>query len=1151
MQKLAEICIRRPVFAAMLILALVVVGAASYQRLGVDRFPSVDLPTVSVQTRLLGASTEEIESEVSQRIEEAVNTVQGINELRSISTNGTSLIIATFNLDRDIDTAAQDVRDRVAGIARDLPRDAKPPIVGKDNNDSSPVMSIAVTGDRPLRELTEIADKIVKVQIERAPGVGEVDLEGGLRRAINVWIETDRLAAYGIPITTVHDALVRQHSEEPGGYVTAGPRELTLRTLGKLTTAQDFDDLVVATIDGQAVRVRDLGHAEDGAKEARSLSRLNGVPTVSLDVLRQSGANTVAVIEGVRASLDRIAARLPAGVHLEVIRDQSRYIYAALREIDLHLLLGSCFASLVVLAFMRSWRATLIAAVAIPASVVSTFGMMKALNFTLNSVTMLALVLMVGVVIDDAIVVLENIFRFIEEKHMPPFAAARAATADIGLAVLATTLSLVVIFVPVSFMSSISGRFLYQFGITAAVAVLVSLLVSFTLTPMMCARLMAARGEAAPGKAAVEAALENVDVDAAASDVAGGGGGGVAAPSRRGFYARIDRTYERLLRATMARRGWAALVAVAVMAAAVPLYRQVRTEYIPSDVDESELEVGLTAPEGTSVAGMDALVRQVEADLWRTRGVRSVLAQAGGSWSGAVNTGYAYVRLVPIEERSFSFSRLFSGLLHGRPLAAFRGNYAQRDVIAELRRSLEKYRQLRTSVHNIQSFYIGGSSSDIDFALRGPDLQQLAAYAERLRLRSQRLGGIVDADVTLKLTKPELRASIDRARAADLGVQMEDIATALGLMVGGDDQVSRFHDPATNEDYDIELRLADGERNDPAAISRLYVPRTAAASAPPGAPGLQGMQGMPGLTPGLPGAPALPGAPRGLVRLDSLVQLKEGVTASRVDRLDRQRQASLRAGVGPGFALADRLAALEQAARDMNMPPAYTTAIAGRGRELARTYREFVWAFTLSIIFMYMILASQFESIVHPFTILLSLPLAAPFALLALLLTGNTLNLYSALGILVLFGVVKKNAILQIDHMNQLRAAGMERAAAILQGNRDRLRPILMTTLALVAGMVPLAIGTGPGAEERRSIAVVVIGGQTLSLLLTLLATPVFYSLFDDLRGPALAALRTLPHRLAAAARPAHQPLLSLGTLHVAAPQPPHDNPGPAPTDAP
>jgi HAE1 family hydrophobic/amphiphilic exporter-1 len=1106
-QKLAEVCIRRPVFAAMLILALVVVGAASFQRLGVDRFPSVDLPTVSVQVTLPGASTEEVESEVSQPVEEAINTVEGIDELRSISTSGFSFIIATFNLKRDIDTAAQDVRDRVAGIVRNLPKEAKPPIISKFNNDSSPVMSLAVTGDRPLRELTEIADKIVKVQLERSPGVGEVVLIGGLQRAVNIWIEPDRLAAYGIPISMVRDALLRQHSEEPGGNVTAGPRELTLRTLGKLTAAQQFDDLVVATVNGQPVRVRDLGRAEDGAKEQRSLSRWNGVPTVALEVRRQSGANTIAVIEGVRANLGKVAAQLPAGVEVEVVRDQSRYIHAALREIDLHLLLGSCFASLVVLAFMRSWRSTLIAAVAIPASVISTFGMMKALNFTLNSVTMLALVLMVGVVIDDAIVVLENTFRFVEEKGMRPFEAARAATADIGLAVLATTLSLVVIFVPVSFMSSISGRFLYQFGITAAAAVLVSLLVSFTLTPMMSARLLRA-ADAAAGRPAESGEA--------------GPPAGATAHSRRGFYAVIDRAYERLLRGTMSRRGGVALLCAVVMAATVPLYRMVKLEYIPSDVDESEFEVNVTAPEGTSVAAMDATMRQVEAELSQTRGVRSVLAQAGGNWSGAVNNGYAYVQLAPIEERVFSFSRLLSGVLHGRPLAAFHGNYSQRDVISSVRRRLARWKQLRTAVHNIPSFYIGGASVDIDFALRGPDLEALAGYAERLRLKSKELGGIVDADVTLKLTKPELRATIDRARAADLGVQMEDVAAALSLMVGGDDQVSRFHDPSTNEDYDIELRVANGERNDPGAISRLSVPRAI-----------------------IPGAP--PGAPRGLVRLDSLVRLDEGLTASRVDRLDRQRQASLRAGVGPGFALADRLAALQRAAREMNMPPAYSTAVAGRGRELARTYGEFVWAFTLSIIFMYMILAAQFESIVHPLTILLSLPLAVPFALLSLWATGNTLNLYSALGILVLFGVVKKNAILQIDHMNNLRAAGHDRLAAILQGNRDRLRPILMTTLALVAGMVPLAIGTGPGAEERRSIAVVVIGGQSLSLLLTLLATPVFYSLFDDLRSPGRLPLRELPRRLlrplgsVLRRGPARRPAivgLGLVQLHLAAETP-------------
>lgn len=1044
MQKLAEICIRRPVFAAMIILALVVVGAASYGRLGVDRFPSVDLPTVSVRTNLPGASTEETEAEVSQPVEEAVNTVEGIQELRSVSSGGSSFVIATFNLERDIDTAAQDIRDRVASVIRNLPEDTQPPVIAKFNNDSSPVITVALTGNRPLRELTEYADKVVKVQLERSAGVGEVQIVGGLERAINIWIDPDRLAAYGIPITAVREALVRQNAEAPGGNVTSGGREQTLRTMGRFDKPADFGDLVVATMNGQPVRVRDLGEAEDGTKEQRTLARLNGVPTVTLEVRRQSGANTIAVIEGVKTALARVDGQLPPDLKAEIIRDQSRYIYAALHEINLHLILGSIFASLVVFAFMRSWRSTVIAAVAIPCSVISTFGMMKALDFTLNSVTMLALVLMVGVVIDDAIVVLENIFRFVEEKKMKPFEAAKKATQEIGLAVLATTLSLVVIFVPVSFMSSISGRFLYQFGLTAAAAVLVSLLVSFTLTPMMSARMLRAE-------------------DAAGSH----GPHGDAALSRRGFYARIDRTYERLLRATMARRRLAALVAFCVMLAAVPIYKLVKVEYIPSDVDESEFEINVNAPEGTSLAGIDEAMRAIEAQLHQVRGIRTVLATAGGGFIGGVNQGNVFVRIAPHEERKFSIPRFFGSLIRLRPLSAFRGNYTQRDVMTEVRRRLGQFKDLRTGVRNVTAFNIGGGNWDIDFALRGPDLQALAGYAERLRDKSKELGGIVDADTTLKLDKPELRVVVDRERAAALGVDMSDVGDALRLMVGGDQEVSHFLDPQVNDDYDVQLRLTEGQRNDPAAILRLYVPTTGGK----------------------------------LVQLGNFVTLEEETTASRVDRLDRQRQVSLRASVGPGYALADRLEALQQAVKEMNLPPAYSTAVGGRGRELARTYREFIFALMLSIIFMYMILASQFESLVHPLTILLSLPLAVPFALFSLWVTGNTLNLYSALGVLVLFGVVKKNAILQIDHMNGLRRAGMERTAAIIQANRDRLRPILMTTLALVAGMTPLALGTGPGAEERRAIAVVVIGGQTLSLLLTLLATPVFYSLFDDLRG--------------------------------------------------
>ena len=1034
MQKLAEICIRRPVFASMIVLALVVVGTASYFRLGVDRFPSVDLPNVSIRTTLPGASPEEVETVVSQPIEEVVNTVQGIEELRSISGQGTSAVIATFNLKRDIDSAAQDIRDRVATVLNRLPPDIDPPIIAKFNNDDAPILTIAVSGDRSLRELTEFADKIVKVQLERSAGVGEVRLVGNLDRAINVWIDADRLAAYQIPITAVRDAIRRQNADIPGGNVTGRAQEEVLRTMGRIVAPREFNDLTVATVNGAPIRIRDIGSAEDGTKEQRSLARLNGVPTVQLQVLRQSGANTVAVIEAVKQNLARVRRQLPADMKLEVIRDQSRYIYAALHEINLHLILGSFLACIVVLAFMRSWRSTIIAAVAIPASVISTFGMMWALGFTLNSVTMLALVLMVGVVIDDAIVVLENIFRFVEEKAMTPFEAARAATAEIGLAVMATTFSLVVIFVPVAFMSSISGRFLYQFGITAAVAVLVSLLVSFTLTPMMSARM-----------------LRPEDT------------GGEDAHSRQGFYAWLDSRYERMLEWSMAHRAIVMAIAAAVSLSSIPLYKMVRQEYIPTNVDEAEFDVNVTAPEGISLASMDKIMQTIEGEIRALPLVRLMLCDAGGGFLGGVNQGTCYVRIAPHEERIFSLGRLWHETLRGRPWVAFTDTASQRDVMQQLRARVAKYTDLRVSVRNAPSFNIGSGSWDIDFVLRGPDLKALADYADRLRIRSKDLG-IIDADTTLKLTSPELRVIIDRQRAADLNVSTEDIATALRLMVGGDTEVSRFIDPSVNQEYDVQLRLSQRDRGDVGTISRLYVPHSGA----------------------------------GLVRLDNLVKVERTNSASRIDRLDRQRQVSLRAQIAPGYALADRLQALNQAVREMNLPVEYSTSISGRGRELERTFTEFLWAFLLSIIFMYMILASQYESTVHPLTILLSLPLSVPFALFSLWATGNTLNLYSALGVLVLFGVVKKNAILQIDHMNRLREEGMERAAAIMRANRDRLRPILMTTLALVAGMLPLALGTGPGAEERRAIAVVVIGGQTLCLLLTLLVTPVAYSMFED-----------------------------------------------------
>jgi HAE1 family hydrophobic/amphiphilic exporter-1 len=543
----------------------------------------------------------------------------------------------------------------------------------------------------------------------------------------------------------------------------------------------------------------------------------------------------------------------------------------------------------------------------------------------------------------------------------------------------------------------------------------------------------------------------------------GTGGHGVAR-SRRGFYAWIDRGYSWILGLAMRHRLAVASLAVLVMLSSIPLYKMVRQEYTPSNTDEGEFEISINAREGTSLQAMDSTLRVLEEELRKVPMIRTILASVGHRSSlGSVNNAQIYVRLAPHKERVFSWGRLFSL----NPLRAFQGNYSQRDIIQDVRRRMKKFSDLRISVRAGQSsISMGGPNHEIDFALLGPDLESLAAYAEALRKKAPDLG-VLDGDTTLKLDKPELRVEIDRARAAALGVDTDDIATALQIMVGGDQRVSRFRDPSINEDYDVQLRLAEGGRNDAATISRVYVPRQSGS----------------------------------LVRLDNLVKIVPGTTASRIDRLDRQRQVSLRGAVAPGYALGDRLQALRDEVKSMNLPTGYTTRISGRGRELENTFKEFLWAFLLSVVFMYLILASQFESVIHPFTILLSLPLSVPFALFSLWATGNTINLYSALGVLVLFGVVKKNAILQIDHMNTLRKQGMERLAAIMQANRDRLRPILMTTLALVAGMLPLALGTGPGAEERHAVAVVVIGGQTLCLLLTLVVTPVAYSLFDDLAG--------------------------------------------------
>jgi HAE1 family hydrophobic/amphiphilic exporter-1 len=1027
MQKLAEICVRRPVFATMLILSLTVVGLFSYKSLGVDLFPKIDLPTITVTVVNPGASPQEIETEITDKVEGAVNTISGIDELRSTSVEGVSQVFITFLLEKNPDIAAQEVRNKIDLIVNDLPVTAEQPIVQKLDTDAAPVVRIAVSAPRSLREVTDIADKKIKQQIESINGVGNVQIIGGRTREIQIWVDPDKLRAFNVTVAQVADSVRAQNMEVPGGRVDEGTRELTVRTMGRIVEPADFNNLVVANRGTYAVKLSDVGYSEDGAEEPRTEARLNGQPAVTLIVAKQSGQNTVAIADAVKARLAEIGPTLPPGFRTQVVGDQSVFIKASIEAIQTHLIEGSILAAIVVFIFLWSFRSTVIAGLAIPTSLIATFGLMAAMGFTLNQITMLALTLMVGIVIDDAIVVLENIFRFVEEKGVPPFQAAIEGTKEIGLAVMATTLSLLAVFLPVGFMGGIVGRFMSSFGLTSSFAIAVSLLVSFTLTPMLAARLI---------KRSDDKTERGFERNTEPSDHG-------SKESR--FYRPIDRTYTAMLTWSMAHRWVVVAACLIVIVSIVPLFMFVGKNFLPVD-DQAQFEVNVRAPEGSSLASTAQLAERIATDLRKMPGVTDTLTTIGGGQQELVNVASIYLKLIPVEERTMSQQDLMVR--------------ARTEVLGKY---LQQYPgQLRTSVQQVAALSGGGfRNADIQYVIGGPDLEQLTKYSEALLAKLKTVPDVVDADSTLITGKPELRVNIDRARAADLGVRVGDVAQALNTMVAGT-KVSTFN--AGTDQYNVRVRAIGEYRASAEGLKRMIVASSKV----------------------------------GWVSLDNLVKTEEATGPSAIDRLNRQRQVMLLGNVRPGGSQAAVIQKLNQFAKEINIDPSYKTGLAGRSKELGRAGYYFMLAFLLSFVFMYMVLAAQFESFIHPVTILLTLPLAIPFGILSLLMTGQTVNIFSGLGLLLLFGVVKKNAILQIDHTNQLRSKGMERIEAIVRANRDRLRPILMTTIALVAGMLPLTVSSGPGSGTNRSIGVLVVGGQTLCLLLTLLAVPVFYSLFDD-----------------------------------------------------
>ena len=1008
--KIAETCVKHPVFTVMLIAFLLTLGVFSYRGLAVDLFPKADPATVNVEVTLPGATPEEMVTGIVLPLEDAISSVNGIDEMSVYASQGLADITCTFVLERDIDGAAQDIREKVAAAVNRLPRETLPPVITKEDPQSDPIMTLLVSGPMSRRELTEIADKQVRRAIQTVNGVGSVELNGGQARQIRVLIDAQKLTSHNFTVLDVRNALQRENIEAPGGRMITGPQELGLRTLGRVTSADQFSQIVVGTHGGIPVRIHDVAQVEDAAQELRTWSAFfnktnPGEDVVSIQILRQSGANTVRVADNVRDQIEQLRSQMPPGVQLLIVHDVSDFIKASVHSLIEHLILGSIFASAIVWLFIRNWRAVLIAAVAIPSSIIATFTLMRAMDFSLNNMTLLALTLAVGIVIDDAIIVLENIVRFMEDKGRDRVQAAIEATQEIGLAVMATTLSLIIIFLPIAFMNGYARKYVNSFGWTMAMAILVSLLVAFTLTPMMSSRLL------------------KVDEKSESHS--------------RGFLYSVEETYMRMLRWSLAHRGVLVMICLATFLSTFALYHLVGRDWIPAD-DQSELQSSFTLPEGTSLQKTS----EIASDMARRVSALPEVAFVQCYTHGPTNHAHLFIGLVPRSQRKLSHSQLATRV---------------RDILAT-------YHNVTYNVR-LPSVLGGEIYFPISAVIRGPDLNQLAEISKQVADRMRNYPDLVDVNPSLNLNTPELQVKVDRQRAADIGVRMTDISDAVRLFYSGEDEITRFKEGS--EQYPVTMQLLPEQRDNPDVLSRMMVPSSKL----------------------------------GQVRLESVANIGRGFGPATLWRYNREFEVSVYANVNTGYPLDMAAAHTIQSIHEIGLPAGYNYLFSGQVKVLEETTWNLLLAMLLASIFMYMVLAAQFESFSYPFIIMLTLPLSVPFALFSLWITGRALSLWSALGMFLLLGIVKKNGILQVDYTNRLMAEGLPVREAILEANRVRLRPILMTTLSIIAGLIPVAIGIGAGSEQRASIAVTIIGGQTLCLLLTLLVVPVAYSYFAELEA--------------------------------------------------
>jgi hydrophobic/amphiphilic exporter-1 (mainly G- bacteria), HAE1 family len=1008
--RLPEIAIKRPVFMTMIGLALIVFGLVALPRLALDLFPKIDFPVVNITTKLVGASPEIMEIDVTDIIEEAVNTINGVKSITSQSMEEYSIVTVEFFLERNVEQSAQDVRDKVAAVKNRLPRDTEPPVIEKISPEDQAIVWIAVSGDRPIKDLTHYADKVLKRDIEKIPGVGSVSISGGRDRQVRIWLERRKLEAAALTPDDVKAALGREHKEVPGGKIENPRTEFVVKTKGEFETPEAFNDMVITYRNGRLIKLRDIGFAEDGLDEERSITRFNGKRGVGLSVKRQSGENTVAVAEKVKAAV--AAIKPPPGMRLDITFDQSKYIRRSIEDVQVSLWLGAGLAVLIIFVFLRSFRSTMISAVALPISVIASFAFIQAFGFTMNMMTMLGLSLSIGILIDDAIVVLENIYRRMEEGEAP-LEASREGASEIGLAVMATTMSIVAVFVPVAFMKGIVGKFFFEFGITVTVAVLVSLFVSLTLTPMMSSRFLYYRKKH----------------------------GRLYMFLERGF-DKLFAIYKPLLAWALRHRWTVMLLATASVFAGVFMFMMLGKEFMPAD-DQGRYLVRLETPIDYSLTRADSAMSMVDENLRKRSEVQSTFYVTGSQLAPDPNKSIIFVNLKDRKQRTI----------------------AQVDSMNMVRKALGGLPDMKSSVEMIAMVGGGFRSVAIQLMVQGWNLEDINKRTLAIKDDFTKIPGVVDVDTSIETGKPEVRVHIDRDKAANLGVSAASIGETVNTLIGGE-IIGKYKDEKEGERYDIKARLTEPARQQPSGIKDLWV-RSSTGE---------------------------------LVRLDEVSNIDTGTGPTVITHYNRQRAATL-------FANTDKTKPAGEAIKDLDKivakhaTPEISTRYVGMADAMLDAFKNIAFALVIAIIMVYMILASQFESFVHPFTIMFSLPVSLIGAMGLLMITGERVNIFSLIGVIMLMGLVTKNAILLVDYTITLRHRGMERNEALLKAGPVRLRPILMTTAAMVFGMLPTALKIGEGSESRAPMAIAVIGGLITSTLLTLVVVPVVYTLIDDLEN--------------------------------------------------